>query len=449
MSRVTFPVALLLVGIATSGCGAMDTQDGESYASTSQAIAGQQTYLYFNCNATGWDANARTRLVQATSPGVWTITYDVAQAWMTTGWDTCTLVETNKLDGWGTQQHFYDKSGSQQLTVPALAPGNGQYILARPGLDYHFNVKYPALGKYRLTVNWKDKTFSIARADVTHPKGWLWPVAGQDGKEWVINNYVDLDNSPAIEDYRGGAKSYDGHLGTDIDITSFREMDLGMPVVAASAGMVTGFDDSNFDRNTHCDGMWNDVAVLTDDGYQTTYGHLKKDSVVVNVGDRVEAGATLAMVGSSGCSTWPHLHFEVFRNDSGDLVDPFLVGLWASPPTYNPPLTIMAAFVADHEILSTDQIADPSPSVTAISRGGWIAVGLNAAGGGFGDHLVINVTAANGAVYQTADIAMPEAARHTMWYYNWIIDSSAPTGNWTVQILVNGKVEKTYPVRVN
>ena len=48
-------------------------------------------------------------------------------------------------------------------------------------------------------------------------------------------------------------------------------------------------------------------------GWRTIYGHLKMNSVVVNVGDIVQPGDTLGVVGSSGCSTAPHLHFEVYR----------------------------------------------------------------------------------------------------------------------------------------
>jgi hypothetical protein len=44
----------------------------------------------------------------------------------------------------------------------------------------------------------------------------LWPLAGSHGRDWVINNYVDLDPTSGILDYTGatgsGVKTYDGHL---------------------------------------------------------------------------------------------------------------------------------------------------------------------------------------------------------------------------------------------
>jgi murein DD-endopeptidase MepM/ murein hydrolase activator NlpD len=441
----------MLFGLAATGtgCGSEEVAGGESDAVTSQAVVGQQTFLYFRCNANGWNLDASTRLVSGSSPGTWTVAYDVAEAWMTTGWDTCTLLETNQFNGWGTQQTFYDKSGQQQLTVPSAARGSGQYVLARPGQDYHFNVRYPALGRYRMTVNWQDKSFWIERIDTPKPAGWLWPLAGQDGRAWVINNYVDLDPSSGVRDYRGGAKSYDGHLGTDIDIPSFREMDLGQAVHAISAGRVTATEASNPDRNTICQGAWNHVDVLTDDGYQVTYGHLRRNSVVVSVGSRVEVGATLAMVGSSGCSTWPHLHVEVVRAADGVLADPFRDGLWANPPVYDPPLTLLDTFVTDQEIVSTDIIANAPADAGALVRGGWIGIGINAAGGDQDDHLGITVTDAHGAIFQSVDFAMSGPVRHTLWYFNWVIGTDAPTGLWTVAVLVNGIVNETHTVQVH
>ena len=47
-------------------------------------------------------------------------------------------------------------------------------------------------------------------------------------------------------------------------------------------------------------------------GYKTIYGHL--DKVLVKQGDRVKRGDVIGLVGSSGLSTCPHLHYEVIVN---------------------------------------------------------------------------------------------------------------------------------------
>jgi len=53
-------------------------------------------------------------------------------------------------------------------------------------------------------------------------------------------------------------------------------------------------------------------------GFSTRYGHHKE--LLVKVGDIVKKGQVIGLMGSSGRSTGPHVHFEVFKN--GRVVDP-------------------------------------------------------------------------------------------------------------------------------
>lgn len=59
-------------------------------------------------------------------------------------------------------------------------------------------------------------------------------------------------------------------------------------------------------------GYGNVIDVSHGNGYVTRYAHNKKNLVVV--GDKVEKGQKIALMGSSGRSTGPHLHFEVVHN---------------------------------------------------------------------------------------------------------------------------------------
>lgn len=61
-------------------------------------------------------------------------------------------------------------------------------------------------------------------------------------------------------------------------------------------------------------GYGNIVEVEHSDGLITRYAHLLKQ--LVHEGDIVETGTPIALVGSTGRSTGPHLHFEVRKNDS-------------------------------------------------------------------------------------------------------------------------------------
>jgi murein DD-endopeptidase MepM/ murein hydrolase activator NlpD len=65
-------------------------------------------------------------------------------------------------------------------------------------------------------------------------------------------------------------------------------------------------------------GYGNVVDVKHGNGFVTRYGHNKKN--LVKVGDTVKKGQPIALLGSSGRSTGPHVHFEVQKD--GVAIDP-------------------------------------------------------------------------------------------------------------------------------
>ena len=84
----------------------------------------------------------------------------------------------------------------------------------------------------------------------------------------------------------------------------------GSEIVAVSAGVIT-WASSRY-------GYGDLVEINHGHGYTTRYGHNAK--IVVNVGDAVEKGQTISLMGSTGRSTGPHVHYEVLLN--GRQVDP-------------------------------------------------------------------------------------------------------------------------------
>ena len=84
----------------------------------------------------------------------------------------------------------------------------------------------------------------------------------------------------------------------------------GSQVVAVASGVVT-YSKDRF-------GYGRTVEVNHGNGYVTRYGHNQK--VLVQVGDTVQKGQPIALMGSTGRSTGPHLHFEVLKQ--GRAVDP-------------------------------------------------------------------------------------------------------------------------------
>jgi murein DD-endopeptidase MepM/ murein hydrolase activator NlpD len=95
-----------------------------------------------------------------------------------------------------------------------------------------------------------------------------------------------------------GAISQGYHSGHDgIDIANA----LGTPIHAADAGTVTHSGPASGY------GQW--IRISHADGSVTEYGHMYQRDVAV--GDTVSAGQQIALMGSEGQSTGPHLHFEV------------------------------------------------------------------------------------------------------------------------------------------
>ncbi|GKS65828.1 hypothetical protein YTPLAS72_31320 [Nitrospira sp.] len=119
----------------------------------------------------------------------------------------------------------------------------------------------------------------------------IWPVKG-----WVTSGF-----GPRISPFTEKPAWHDG-----LDIGAAPNT----PVRAPAQGRITstGYDPK----------LGNMVRVDHGYGVETLYGHLAK--AVVKEGQRVERGDVIALVGSSGLSTGPHLHYMVKVN--GQALDP-------------------------------------------------------------------------------------------------------------------------------
>lgn len=186
-----------------------------------------------------------------------------------------------------------------------------------------------------------------------------WPLRDARGEVASLHargGHVDHDPAypDALRDYRCGARTYDtaggyNHAGTDFLLWPFpwRTMDEERAeVIAAAPGVIALREDGHYDRQCAAGGQRaNMVFVRHADGTVAWYLHLKQGSLTPKaVGDSVEAGERLGLVGSSGSSTTPHLHLEL-RDSQGGLLDPFAgpcnpttsVSRWQVQPPYDDP----------------------------------------------------------------------------------------------------------------
>jgi hypothetical protein len=144
-----------------------------------------------------------------------------------------------------------------------------------------------------------------------------------------IQNYVDTEPGLGARDLTCGPLTYDGHDGIDIRIPGPQAMAAGIAVIAAAPGIVRAVRDGMVDISISKTGAQavagreagNSVVVDHDGGWATQYSHLRLGSISVSPGDTVQAGTQLGLVGLSGKTEFPHVHFSVRHN--GQSLDPF------------------------------------------------------------------------------------------------------------------------------
>jgi murein DD-endopeptidase MepM/ murein hydrolase activator NlpD len=88
------------------------------------------------------------------------------------------------------------------------------------------------------------------------------------------------------------------HNGVDIAVPT----GTGVKAIAAGRVVQSGFRG----------GYGNLVTVEHPDGMTSLYGH--NSQLIARVGDQIQAGDTIALSGSTGRSTGPHLHFELWKH---------------------------------------------------------------------------------------------------------------------------------------
>ena len=123
----------------------------------------------------------------------------------------------------------------------------------------------------------------------------VWPVPGHMA--------VSSGFGPRVAPVPGASTS---HNGIDIPAPT------GTPVVAPEDGTVNAAFSN--------DKGGNQMTVLHDSGRVTGYAHLSER--LVDVGERVTAGQTIAKVGATGNVSGPHLHFTLRASNGGAHIDP-------------------------------------------------------------------------------------------------------------------------------
>lgn len=291
----------------------------------------------------------------------------------------------------------------------------------------------------------------------------IWPVQKATGTVyndvWSISNYVDHNAAypNQLTDYDCGTKTYDtnngyNHQGVDIFTWPFgwKMMDNDeAEIIAAAPGQIIAKGDGEYDRSCGFNNNpWNAVYVQHSDGSIAWYGHMKNGSLTSkNVGEMVAEGEYLGIVGSSGNSTGPHLHFEVYTDNTyTQLVDPYAgtcntlnaTTWWQSQKPYSNPrinavLTHSAAPVfpacPNQEVTNESNTFDVSATI-------YFALYLRDQASGTAVNLKI-IKPDNSILYNwNFNLTDNYVASYWYWYYSGIYDMN---GEWKWEATYNGE----------
>ncbi len=171
-------------------------------------------------------------------------------------------------------------------------------------------------GKYKISLEQLLDVNELTSETLTAGQQLFLPGAAMDANS-LRNAMGELFRMPIAAKFRwsspygyridpiAGVKSF--HTGTDMACPT------GTPILAAMSGKVT---------TTGINRVYGNYVIIDHgNGYQTLYAHMSK--IIASKGQWVSQGTRIGLVGSTGYSTGPHLHFTVYKK--GKLVDPMTV----------------------------------------------------------------------------------------------------------------------------
>ena len=170
------------------------------------------------------------------------------------------------------------------VRAPSVASEEVSSVLTSAMMAASESVRDAAAAADALLVEYEEKLSYVSSGY------FIWPIEGQ------------ITSPFGRRHIKGGSSNHRG-----IDIAANR----GDEIAAADAGEVIWSDWDN--------SYGNFIKIRHDNGLVTCYAHMSKR--LVEVGDRVKQGEIIGLVGSTGQSTGPHLHFEV-RTETNERVNP-------------------------------------------------------------------------------------------------------------------------------
>ncbi|MCB1720295.1 MAG: peptidoglycan DD-metalloendopeptidase family protein [Alphaproteobacteria bacterium] len=291
-----------------------------------------------------------------------------------------------------------------------------------------------------------------------------FPIDCTLGTDCWIANYVDVDPTEGVKDFKCTAKTYDGHKGVDFALKSRAVMENGVNVLAARNGKILRVrDGENDDPKTK--GQFDEITAANRDcgngiiidhgqGLQSFYCHLKNDSIKVKPGEQVKEGQTIGFVGQSGVAEFPHLHFTVIWE--GSHIDPFTGmtkedgcgrfkhSLWEKEIPYAPYALFDGGFasdIPDFKTLNETGARPQEPTLTSKAFVFWISLYQMQKG----DQITLKVLDPDGKTFIHREITQ-DTNRARQHYYTGrkLKDHSLKPGTYTATATLKTEGYETY-----
>lgn len=293
--RTRLPLAILLGFVATTSCGGDDDGGTTQPPDPLELTAVWQISSTVTSNTCGLPDGSTTSdriiLMQCGSaasviagPGLWGTATISGQDVSITG----TEVQTDDTGCGTTHRSTGTASGTSALLEGSLTT-NVTYDQVSCGpteaCSVETDLRLSSPTAYLSSCLNRDEFGDPAQSEYILP----WPA----GQSYVISNSYCLPT--------GGHRlqqAYDFLIPIDD------------PVIAARGGVVRQVKQDSPDDGRGSD--HNHVMIEHADGTVGFYAHLKQDGVLVEVGENVEAGQTIALAGHSGTTDVVHLHFGVY-----------------------------------------------------------------------------------------------------------------------------------------
>lgn len=201
-------------------------------------------------------------------------------------------------------------AGAPASAIQAWLRAMGQHV---PIQGIHSNDRFDIIVEHRRAADGMSETGSLLFAGLEQGKKELRLL------KWMLGGKEQFFDAAGVGETRGSMKApVQGHLTSSFGmrfhpVLGYSRMHKGIdygaptgaPIVAATDGVV------NF-AGWH-GGHGNYVQIKQSASLGTGYAHMSR--IIARTGQHVRAGQLIGYVGSTGLSTGPHLHFEVFVNN--------------------------------------------------------------------------------------------------------------------------------------